>query len=258
MSQNMFSLNGKTALITGAASGIGLAIATLFARQGAIVYLTDISREQGEKAVEEIRREGFIAEFLPLDVSDGGAVQAVAETVLKAHNKLDILVNNAGIGFVGTLLETKAEDMDRLYQVNVKGVFNLCKVFLPGMVARKAGNIINIASIAGIQAVRERMAYCTTKFAVVGITKSLAVDHAKQGVRVNAICPGRVETPFVKMRLREYPDPEKAYQEMSATQPLGRMAQPEEVASVALFLASEAASFVTGSCQMVDGGWSAG
>ncbi|MEZ4772966.1 MAG: SDR family oxidoreductase [Bacteroidia bacterium] len=258
MRKPIFDLQGKTALVTGAASGIGLAIATLFARQGAFVYLTDINPDNGEQAAEEIRKEGFQAKFFQLNVADEKAVQVLAENLKSEHHLPDILVNNAGIGFVGTMLETTVEDLDRLYQVNVRGVFNLCKAFLPEMVARKAGNIINIASIGGIQAVLERMAYCTTKFAVVGITKSLAIDHAKQGIRVNAICPGRVETPFVKMRLKEYPDPEKAYQEMSATQPLGRMAMPEEVASVALFLASEASSFVTGSCQMVDGGWSAG
>ncbi|MEZ4825321.1 MAG: SDR family oxidoreductase [Bacteroidia bacterium] len=258
MNENHFSLNGKTALITGAASGIGLAIATLFARQGAFVYLTDLNESAGNVAVSNIVQEGGRAKFIQLNVADAAASQTVAETVLQESTHLDILVNNAGIGFVGTMLETSVDDLDRLYQVNVRGVFNLCKAFLPSMIARKEGNIINIASIGGIQAVLERMAYCTTKFAVVGITKSLAIDHARQGIRVNAICPGRVETPFVKMRLQEYPDPEKAYQEMSATQPLGRMARPEEVAGVALFLASEAASFVTGSCQMVDGGWSAG
>lgn len=255
---NIYDLSGKTALITGAASGIGEAIASLFARQGAFVYVADINVGPGNALVEKLRSEGYQAAFAELDVADAEQTRKVAAQVLAEKGHLDILVNNAGIGFVGTMLETEVEDMDRMYQVNVRGVFNLSKAFLPSMVARSSGNIINTASIGGILAVKDRMAYCTTKFAVVGMTKSLAIDHAKQGIRVNCICPGRVMTPFVKQRLSEYPDPEKAYMEMSSTQPMGRMATPEEIAAVALFLASEASSFVTGSCQVVDGGWSAG
>jgi len=140
----------------------------------------------------------------------------------------------------------------------VRGMFNLSKVFLPGMIERKSGNIINLASIGGIVAVRDRLAYCTTKFAVVGFTKSLALDHATQGIRANCICPGRVETPFVSARLKEYPDPEKAYREMASTQAIGRMARPEEIAAAALYLASDESAFVTGSEFIIDGGWSAG
>ena len=148
--------------------------------------------------------------------------------------------------------------MDRLYSVNVRGIFNLTKAFLPGMLQRKSGNIINLASIGGIVGIRDRLAYCTTKFAVVGMTKSMALDHAAEGIRVNCICPGRVETPFVSARLKEYPDPQKAYQEMSSTQALGRMARPEEIASAALYLASDESAFITGTPFLIDGGWSAG
>jgi 2-keto-3-deoxy-L-fuconate dehydrogenase len=172
--------------------------------------------------------------------------------------RLDILVSNAGIGHVGTLLQTTGEDMDRLYLVNVRGVFNMCRVFLPQMVDRKSGVIINLASIGGVVGVRDRAAYCTTKFAVVGLTKSMALDHALDGVRVNCICPGRVETPFVQARLKEYPDPDKAYREMSATQAVGRMGKPEEIAAAALYLASDESAFVTGSEFIIDGGLSAG
>jgi NAD(P)-dependent dehydrogenase (short-subunit alcohol dehydrogenase family) len=142
--------------------------------------------------------------------------------------------------------------------VNVRGVFNLSKAFLQQMLERKAGCIINMASIGGVVGIRDRLAYCATKFAVVGITKSMALDHAKQGIRVNCICPGRVETPFVSARLQEYPDPQKAYEEMSATQAVGRMARPEEIAAAALYLASDEATFVTGTAFLIDGGWSAG
>lgn len=167
-------------------------------------------------------------------------------------------VNNAGIGHVGTILDTSGDDLDRMYQVNVRGIFNVTKAFIYQMVGRQSGSIINMASIGGVIAVRDRFAYCATKFAVVGITKSLALDHAKDGIRVNCVCPGRVETPFVKARLLEYPDPEAAYREMAATQALGRMGKPEEIAAAILYLASEEAAFVTGSALLIDGGWSAG
>jgi 2-keto-3-deoxy-L-fuconate dehydrogenase len=145
-----------------------------------------------------------------------------------------------------------------LYAVNVRGMFNVTKAFLPGMIARKAGVIVNMASIGGVVAVRDRFAYTTTKFAVVGLTKALALDHALQGIRANCICPGRVETPFVKARLAEYPDPEQAYRDMAATQAIGRMARPEEIAAAALYLASDESAFVTGTSFVIDGGWTAG
>jgi NAD(P)-dependent dehydrogenase (short-subunit alcohol dehydrogenase family) len=167
-------------------------------------------------------------------------------------------VNNAGIGHVGTILKTEGKDLDRLYAVNVRGTFNLCKAFLPSMIERRAGCIVNIASIAGIVGIVDRLAYSTTKFAVVGMTKCLALDHATQGIRVNCICPGRVETPWVAQRIKEYPDPEKAYREMASTQAIGRMGKPEEIAAAALYLASDEAAFVTGHAHIPDGGWSAG
>ena len=182
----------------------------------------------------------------------------MAAEIHSQHGRLDILVNNAGIGHVGTMLQTAAADLDRLYSVNVRGVFNVSKAFLPRMIERKNGNIINLASIGGVVGIRDRLAYCTTKFAVVGLTKSMALDHAQQGIRVNCICPGRVETPFVSARLKEYPEPEKAYREMASTQALGRMAKPEEIAHAALYLASDESAFVTGTAFLIDGGWSAG
>jgi len=254
----MFSLQGKVALVTGAGSGIGAAIAQVFASAGAHVVVTDIQPDAGNATVSAIQKEGGHAEVLQIDVSDEASTQSTADRVLATHGRLDILVNNAGIGHVGTILQTSAADLDRLYRVNVRGVFNLAKAFLPKMLERKSGNIINLASIGGVVGIRDRLAYCTTKFAVVGLTKSMALDHAANGVRVNCICPGRVETPFVTARLKEYPDPEKAYREMSATQALGRMARPEEIAHAALYLASDESSFITGTEFIIDGGWSAG
>jgi len=167
-------------------------------------------------------------------------------------------VNNAGIGHVGTMMTTSGDDLDRLYKVNVRGMFNVSKAVLGGMIERRRGSIVNMASVAGVVGIKDRLAYATTKFAVVGLTKCMALDHATDGVRINCICPGRVKTPFVAARLKEYPDPERAYREMSATQAMGRMGTPEEIAAAALFLASDEASFVTGSALMIDGGWLGG
>ena len=254
----MFSLSGKIALVTGAGSGIGASIAEIFAKAGAHVIVTDIKPEGAESTATKIKAAGGRAESMQVDVSDEASVQRVAEKFYAGNPHLDILVNNAGIGHVGTIAQTTAADLDRLHGVNVRGVFNMTKAFLPRMLERKSGNIINLASIGGIVGIRDRLAYCTTKFAVVGLTKSMALDHAAEGIRVNCICPGRVETPFVSARLKEYPDPEKAYREMSATQAVGRMAKPEEIAHAALYLASDESSFITGTAFLIDGGWSAG
>lgn len=250
----MFRLDGRTALVTGAGSGIGEAIALCFARQGAAVWVVDRDQPGGCAAVAAIRSAGGRADFAGLDVSDAEAVLALASRL----PPLDILVNNAGIGHVGNLLGTCAADLDRLYSVNVRGPFNCCKAFVPAMLGRRRGSVINLASIGGVVAVRDRLAYTISKFAVVGLTKSLALDHSHEGVRFNCICPGRVETPFVKARIAEYPDPEKAYRDMSSTQLNGRMARPGEIAAAALYLAADESEMVTGSTLMVDGGWSAG
>jgi NAD(P)-dependent dehydrogenase (short-subunit alcohol dehydrogenase family) len=195
---------------------------------------------------------------MTLDVRDEAACRDVAAQVETSAGRLDILVNNAGVGHVGTVVTTDGADLDRLYAVNVRGVFNVTKAFLPGMLARKAGVIINLASIGGLVGIRDRIAYCVSKSAVVGLTKCMALDHARDGIRVNCLCPGRVETPFVTARLKEYPDPDRAYREMSDSQAIGRMGRPEEIAAAALYLASDEAAFVTGCALAIDGGWSAG
>jgi 2-keto-3-deoxy-L-fuconate dehydrogenase len=245
----VFSLKNKIALVTGAASGIGAAIAETFAQAGATVWVVDRNEAEGTAAAKRIG-----GKFLLLDVANEADCARAAQTV----ETLDILANIAGIGHVGALPNTSAADLDRLYAVNVRGVFNCCKAFAPAMLERKSGSVINMASIGGIVAIRDRLAYTTTKFAVVGLTKALALDHSHTGVRFNCICPGRVETPFVLARLKEYPDPQAAYREMAATQLNGRMARPEEVAAAALYLAADESAMVTGSALMIDGGWSAG
>jgi NAD(P)-dependent dehydrogenase (short-subunit alcohol dehydrogenase family) len=252
-----FRLDGKNAVVTGAGSGIGQAVAALFAAQGAAVWVVDRDQAAARATVDAIRAaHGQMprAEVVHLDVTDERAVEELARRL----PPVDVLVNNAGVGHVGHLLGTTGADLDRLYAVNVRGVFNLCKAFAPAMLERRRGSVINMASIGGIVAVRERLAYTVTKFAVVGLTKALALDHSSTGVRFNCICPGRVETPFVKQRLAESPDPEQAYRDMAATQLTGRMARPEEVAAAALYLAADESAMVTGSSLLVDGGWSAG
>ncbi len=254
----MFSLQNKITLVTGAGSGIGAAIAEVFAQAKAYVFVSDRDEKSGRETVARITDQQGQAEFVALDVANEDHCQQAAQQVYRSKLRLDILVNNAGIGHVGTMMQTRGEDLDRLYAVNVRGIFNVTKAFLPGMLMQKSGNIINLASIGGVVGVRDRLAYCTTKFAVVGLTKSLALDHAREGIRVNCICPGRVETPFVAARLKEYPDPEKAYQDMASTQALGRMGKPDEIAHAALYLACDESAFITGTAFLIDGGWSAG
>lgn len=254
----MFSLANKSALITGAGSGIGAATAELFARAGARVFVTDRDEAAGRGTVERIAAAGGRAEFFALDIADTAQCEKVAEAVLAAAGQLHVLVNNAGIGHVGTMANTTADDLDRLHAVNTRGTFNVIKAFFPSMIAHKGAAIVNIASIAGLLGVRDRLAYTITKHAIVGLTRAMALDHAREGIRINAICPGRVETPWVTARVKEYPDPKAAYEEMCATQPMGRMGRPEEIAAAALYLASDEASFLTGTTLTPDGGWSAG
>ena len=253
----MFDLKDKVAVVTGAASGIGEAIAKTFARAGASVYVLDRDEKGGAAVASAISTDGGTAHFLPVDVASEPACGEVARIVLAARGRCDVLVNNAGVGHVGTVLTTTGEDLDRLYAVNVRGILFVTRAFLPAMIERRWGSVINLASVGGVVAVKDRFAYCTTKFAVVGMTKCMAVDHADSKVRFNAICPGRVETPFVQARLAEYPDPRKAYEEMASTQLLKRMGRPEEIAAAALYLAADESAFVTGSTLLIDGGMSA-
>ena len=251
-------LQKKLTLVTGASSGIGEAIARQFIAAGATVWAVDRDRE----GLDRLAAELAVGDRLRVRAFDLASEEACRRLAAEVHEQdcggLDVLVNNAGIGAVGTVLQTPLPELDRLYAVNVRVPYLLGQLFLPAMIARRSGSIINLASIGGVVALRDRAAYCTTKFAVVGLTKAMAIDHAATQVRVNCICPARVETPFVAARLKEYADPEKAYREMSATQPIGRMGWPSEIAAAAVYLASDASAFVTGSTFAIDGGLSAG
>lgn len=254
----MFRLDGRAALVTGAASGIGEAVAHTLSRAGATVYIADTDVANGQRVADAIRAGDGQATFVELDVTNDDHCARACGTIGAAHGAIDILVNNAGIGHVGTITTTAGRDLDRLYAVNVRGVFNVTKAAIEPMLARRRGVIVNMASIGGVLGIRDRLAYCTTKTAVVGLTKAMAMDHAAAGIRINCVCPGRVETPFVSARLREYPDPEAAYREMSSSQALGRMGRPEEIAAAVLYLASDEAAFITGTALLIDGGWSMG
>lgn len=252
----MFSLKNKTALVTGAGSGIGAAVAETLAAAGATVFVSDVNESAATATATHIAStNGGKVRVLRLDITREADIAATAAAV---SGPLDILVNNAGVGCVGTILQTPPAEFDRLMSVNVRGTFLLTQALLPAMIAAGRGSVINLASVAGIVAVRERFAYTATKFAIVGITKALALDHSHTGVRFNAICPGRVETPWVQKRLAEYADPAAARREMASTQLAGRMATPHEIAAAALYLAADESVMVTGSTLMVDSGWTAG
>lgn len=254
----MFSLAGKSALVTGAGSGIGAAIAATLAHAGAHVIVTDVQEPGGRATVDALKARGGSGEFESLDITSEAACLTLAGGIHARRGPLDVLVNNAGIGHVGTLLTTTGTDFDRVFAVNVRGLFNVTRAFLPAMLSAGRGSVINLASAAGLEGLRDRLAYATSKHAVVGFTRCVALDHARTGVRVNCICPGRVETPFVKSRLAEYPDPEAAYRDMCSTQANGRMGTPDEIAALALYLAADESAFVTGAALPIDGGMTAG
>lgn len=252
----MFSLTDKTAVITGAGSGIGKAIAVLFAKQGAHVEVLDYQTAQAEEAVAEIRAAGGSAHAVTCDISSSASVTAAMDAVKSRHSRIDILVNNAGIAHIGTALTTNEEDLDRLYNVNVKGMHLCTKAVLQGMVESGGGVVLNMCSIAAMMGLADRFAYSMTKGAVLMMTYSIAKDFIGQGIRCNCICPARVHTPFVDGYLaKTYPGREaEMFEKLSAAQPIGRMAKPEEIAALALYLCSDEASFVTGSAYPIDGG----
>jgi len=252
----MFQLHGRIAVVTGGGSGIGAAIATLFAKQGASVAVLDRNDAAAQTMAGAIRDAGGHANALPCDVSDIASVADAFGRLDAAHGRVDILVNNAGIAHVGTIEQTSPEDLDRLYSVNVRGVFLCARAAIDIMLRQGGGVIVNMASIASIVGIPDRFAYSMTKGAVLTMTKSIAVDYVKRGIRCNCICPARVHTPFVDGYLAaNYPGrEEEMFRSLSEYQPIGRMGKPEEVAALALYLCSDEAAFVTGQAYPIDGG----
>jgi NAD(P)-dependent dehydrogenase (short-subunit alcohol dehydrogenase family) len=253
--KSTFRLDGRDALITGGASGIGEATVKELVRAGAFVWIADINFS----AAEALARSLKSAQALQLDVTDPASIAALVDRL----TRLDILVNNAGIGHVGSIEATEPEDFDRLVNVNVRSVYLVTRALMPLLLAagaegRPVGTVVNIASVAGLVGIKQRFAYCTTKGAVIAMTRQLAVEYPKT-LRVNAICPGTVETPFVEGYLEKFHkhNKEETRAELRARQPIGRLGQPYEIASMVRYLVSDEAAFVSGSLFNIDGGWTA-
>lgn len=249
--------SGKTVIVTGGASGIGEAISKTFAANDASVHILELNTEKSKSTVTMIRENGGTAEFHLCDVSKQAEVNKVINAIIASMEKIDILINNAGIAHIGTAESTSEADMDRLYEVNIKGVYNCLHAVIPYMKAQGGGVILNMASIASCVAVADRFAYSMTKGAVLTMTYSVAKDFVNDNIRCNCISPARIHTPFVDGFLSQnYPGKEEEmFERLSKTQPIGRMGKPEEVADLALFLCSEKASFITGTNYPIDGGF---
>ena len=251
----MFRLDNKTAIITGGGSGIGRAIATVFAQQGAAVHILDMDEQGATNVANEITTAGGKAQFHKCNVSKQAEVQQIVDAIA-GGGAIDILVNNAGIAHIGNAETTAEADFDRLMNVNVKGVYNCLHTVIPHM-KQNGGSIVNMASIASLVGIPDRFAYSMTKGAVVGMTLSVAKDYLKYNIRCNCISPARVHTPFVDGFIsKNYPGKEEEmFEKLSKTQPIGRMGKPEEIGYLALYLCSNEASFITGCDYPIDGGF---
>ena len=251
-----FSLKNKGVVITGGGSGIGKAIAKTFAEQGADVHILDFNMETAMDTANEIKTQGLKASAHHCNVADYKQVSELVNQITKVVS-VDILVNNAGIAHVGNIEACAEEDLDRLYEINIKGVFNCSKVCIPLMKDNGGGVILNMASIASSVGISDRFAYSMTKGAVLTMTYSIAKDYIDSNIRCNCISPARVHTPFVGGFIKKnYPGNEiEMFEKLSKTQPIGRMGKPQEIADLALFLCADEASFITGSNYGIDGGY---
>lgn len=252
-------LEDRVALITGAGSGIGRATALLFAKEGAKVAVADLDETAARETVDMIREQNGSGAALTGDVSEPESARTMVEGALAAFGRIDVLFNNAGIGHVGTLHETEVDDWDRVINVHLRGVFLMSKYAIPHMLERRSGVIINMSSTIAHIGLEKRAVYTAAKGGILSLTRSMAVDYARYNIRVNAICPGTIYTPFVESYLRRsYSDPEKALLGIKARQLTGELGRPEDVAYAALYLASDESKFMTGSALTIDGGVASG
>jgi NAD(P)-dependent dehydrogenase (short-subunit alcohol dehydrogenase family) len=250
-------LANKVALITGGTSGIGRATAILFAQEGAKVALAGRDEIRGRAVVEEIEQAGRTALFIRSDVRFAGECQRTVEQTLQTFGQIDILFNNAGVFYPNTVVECSEEEWDLTVDISLKGAFLMSKYTLPSMIARGSGVIINNSSGWGLVGGDAAAAYCAAKGGLVLLTRAMAIDHSRQGIRINCICPGDVDTPMLPDDAKRRGLSWETYLAIASDRPMGRIGQPEEIAKVALFLASEDASFMSGAIVAVDGGGSA-
>lgn len=254
----MNRLAEKVVIITGAGRGIGRRAALLFASEGAKLALVDINAEAGESAAEEVRLEGGEAVFIKTDLTNAADVEAMVAAVLERYGRIDVLYNNAGINYYGKLADTEESDWDKVMAVNVKSVYLTCKYVIPVMAAQKKGSIVNTGSSASLVGLESLAVYTASKGAVLQLTRNMALDYAKDGIRVNALCPGVTATEMTQQVIDDDPDPKAARERFDRVIPRGSMADPVEIANTALFLASDEASYITGAAIPVDGGYTAG
>jgi NAD(P)-dependent dehydrogenase (short-subunit alcohol dehydrogenase family) len=249
-------LENKVSVITGAGSGIGKSIAIRFAQEGSSVFLLEINQEAGHSTVEEITALGGTSQFIQCDVSDETSVQNAVKKIYQHTDQIDILVNNAGVSHIGNIQQTVPDELDRLYNINVKSIYLVTREIIGSMVDKGGGVIMNMASIASKIGLADRFAYSMSKGAVLSMTNSIAMDYINANIRCNCICPARVHTPFVDDYLKKnYPGKEKEiFETLSKYQPIGRMGTPDEIANLALFLCSDESSFITGVAYDIDGG----
>jgi NAD(P)-dependent dehydrogenase (short-subunit alcohol dehydrogenase family) len=247
-------LAAKVAVVTGGGRGIGEGISLRFAREGAKVVAAQRTAEDGDRVVQTIRGEGGEATSLVADVRDGRSVEHLVEETLARYGRLDILCNNAGVGLLRSVVESTEEEYDYVMDANVRGMFLCMKFAIPPMVEAGGGSVINIASVASFVGFPRDAAYCASKGAALMLTRQAALDFASQGVRVNAICPGFIDTPMLRLYCEGQPDPHAAWGEVLAQHPVGRLGTPADVAGAAVYFASDDSAWVTGAALAVDGG----
>ena len=249
-------MSNKVMIVSGGASGLGLAAGVKFAKNGYSVVLIDVDEVKGKKAEEQIKSLGQDSVFVKCDISDKAQVERAAQITKERFGRADVLINNAGLEVRGSILQCTEDDWDRLYDINLKGIFYMSNAFVPFMLQQGTGAIVNTGSILGYRTVGERAAYSSSKGAIDTLTRSMAFDLAEKNIRVNCVVPGAIDTPLIRGSINDSPNPAETEKFLGSKSVFGRMGTSEEVANVMYFLASDEASFVTGAAYFVDGGWS--